>query len=76
MQFWNKSIICSLLRQGSEGEENDGGGGAVVVAFRLMAAARAARACARSSWSSFDPKKNGLVGDCSRFAIGALSLEF
>ena len=44
----------------------------VVGAMRRLAAARAARAWARSSWSSLEPRKNGLVGDWSRVAIGAL----
>lgn len=69
MQLWNKSIICSLLRQGSGGGEEV----FVVAAIRRLAAARAARARARSSWSSLEPRKKGLVGDCSRLAaVGAL----
>jgi hypothetical protein len=62
MQLWKRSIIWSLLRQGSGGGEE-----AVEAAIlRRLAAARAARACARSSSSSLEPRKKGLIGDRSR----------
>jgi hypothetical protein len=64
MQLWNKSIIWSLLRQGSGGGE----GAVVAAAMRRLAAARAALACARSNWSSLELRKKGLVGDRSRLA--------
>lgn len=38
-------------------------------ATRRLAAARAARAWARSSWSSLEPRNNGLVGDWRRLAV-------
>lgn len=41
----------------------------VVGAIRRLAAARAARAWARSSWSSLEPRNNGLVGDWRRLAV-------
>jgi len=39
-----------------------------------MAAARASRAWARSSWSSFEPTKKALVGDSIRADMGTLFL--
>lgn len=66
MQLWNKSTICSLLRYGSVVVL----AAAVVLvgATRRLAAARAARAWARSSWSSLELRNNGLVGDWRRLA--------
>ena len=58
MQFWNNSMICSFSRKGSGGSE-----GWVAAAFlRRIAAARAARAWTRSSWSWLDSKKKEAVG--------------
>lgn len=56
MQFWNNSRICCLSRQSL-----GGGCGGAAAAFRFAAAARAARACSRSSLSSLEPKKKGLL---------------
>lgn len=72
MQVWNKSTICSLLRHGSGG---GGGRDAVEVRdLRRIVAARAARASARSSWSSLEQKKNEVVGDMRRDAKESLCL--
>lgn len=72
MQLWNKSRIWCSLRQ----EGDLGGCGWKLTARDLwrMAAARAARAWARSSWSSLEPTKKGLVGDCIRADMGTLFL--
>lgn len=70
MQFWNSSRICSLPRQGSVSASS--GGKLSAMDFLRIAAARAARACARSRWSSLEPRKKGLVGDWRRAAIGSL----
>lgn len=72
MQFWSKSRICCLSRQESESasEDWDCNFAAAAAALRRMAAARAARAWARSSLSSLE--KKGLVGDWMRAATGSL----
>lgn len=59
MQFWNNSRIWSLDRQGSE---SVGDWGWERTGLRRMAATRAARAWTRSSLSSLEPRKKGLVG--------------
>lgn len=61
-----------MLKRSGEALEGGRGGGAADL--RRMAAARAARAWARSSWSSLEPRKKGLVGDWSREAMGAFCL--
>ena len=57
-----------MSRQGSDW----GGAAAAAAGFRRTAAARAARAWARSILSSLEPKKKGLVGDWRREAITVL----
>jgi hypothetical protein len=64
MQLWKRSIIWSLLRQGSGGGEEE----VEAAVLRRLAAARAARACARSSSSSLETRKKGLIGDRSLLA--------
>lgn len=71
MQLWNNSRIWSLPRQGSESPCCGG----AAMGLRRMAAARAALAWARSSLSSLEPKKNGLVGDWMRAAMITLCLR-
>lgn len=69
MQFWNNSRIWRLSRKILWSSR-----GSILVAIdlRRFAAARAALAWARSSWSSLEPRKKGLVGDCNWEAIGRL----
>ena len=52
MQLWKRSMICSFPRTSNLGRLSVPG----TAGFRLRAAARAARAWARSRWSSLDPR--------------------
>lgn len=69
MQFWNKSRICFFPRHESVSGETEV---ETTVGFRRMAAARAARAWARSSLSSLEPIANkGLfIGENGAFCFG------
>ncbi|XLS70637.1 hypothetical protein HN51_027502, partial [Arachis hypogaea] len=63
MQFWNKSKICCLLRHGLELTSEDWEFKLAATFLRRMSVAR----LARSSLSSLEPKKKGLVGTrCER----------
>lgn len=68
MQLLNNSRICCLSRK--ESLELASGRGSVADSFRRIAAARAARAWARSSLSSLDPKKKGLDGENGALCFG------
>jgi hypothetical protein len=65
MQLRKRSRICCLPRQGSASGSPSPRCGAMTD-FRRTLAARAARAWARSSWSSLEPRTKGLVGDWIR----------
>jgi hypothetical protein len=65
MQLRKRSRICCLPRQGSASGSPSPSCGAMTD-FRRTLAARAARAWARSSWSSLEPRTKGLVGDWIR----------